>query len=874
MGVVYRAEDEKLRRLVALKLLPDTSRDEERRQRFLREARSAAAVSHSNVAVVYQVDEDEGRVFIAMELVEGENLRARLNRGRLDMATALDFAEQIGRGLAAAHAIGIMHRDLKPENVMITPTGQVKLLDFGLAKLGAIQSTSGQTDAALAKTETVVTSQQGRILGTPEYMSPEQGMGGALDVRSDVFTLGVVLYELLSGTRPFSGRSAGELLVAIARDAPPLLRERAPEVDELVEAVVMRCLEKAPADRFANAGEVIGALMELFPPRTTLGSRSDVRVISRSKMAPAIRRKQKLSMLVPVAIVLLGLAIGAVLGLARRAKAPVVAAPSASVASSSRSRGVAITDHPPPKTSVPEAAVAYGQALQALRGASLRLAEDEMARAVKLDPSVAQAQLRASLELTGRDEVTVRREHLVAAEQLRADLDARDALILKVAEASLADPRNDAQVLERLRAVVAAFPDDAEASLMLGLGLANAGRLEEGRTELLRAFDLDPQFATAQWALATTFWSLHPEDPTRALACLTRCLEIAPAAGTCLRQRADLYLDRGDCAKVESDARTMTVVEPKGTSSYEFLAMALAAQGAPIEAVQEALRKRASLAAESGGQVEMTQEGALAVALLTGDMAEAEAEARRGLELVAGAQTESEHDVPMETLLDVLEERGATAQALAEAEAFEKREGAWTPDAPWGVHLRVAFMRYEAKKIDRATLTTIMDTLDQHAGAHASADSGAAAARMMVKKARLLTKPDQAASLLAQLSIAGLTQGGAFQTWSEQLQLALGRTLLLTDHPSDAAVQLRLAARSCGILTVHEKFSDLDVGDTIAWMHAHVLLGDALERTHDVPGACAAYAVVKTRWKDAKPRSVTLDKAKERSRALGCPEPG
>jgi serine/threonine-protein kinase len=231
MGVVYRAEDEKLRRQVALKVLPDTSGNEERRQRFLREARSAAAVTHPNVAVVYQVDEQDGRIYIAMELVKGENLRAHMDRGRLDLATAKDLAVQIARGLAAAHEEGIVHRDLKPENVMITPAGVVKLLDFGLAKVGVDKPASGRTEAALAKTETLVTSDEGRIMGTPEYMSPEQALGEPLDVRSDVFSLGIVMYEMLCGTRPFGGTTTGAILVAIARDAAARLRERAPEVD-------------------------------------------------------------------------------------------------------------------------------------------------------------------------------------------------------------------------------------------------------------------------------------------------------------------------------------------------------------------------------------------------------------------------------------------------------------------------------------------------------------------------------------------------------------------------------------------------------------------------------------------------------------------
>ena len=281
MGVVYRAEDEQLRRTVALKLLPAASSDEEQKQRFLREARSAAAITHPNVAVVHQVGEADGRIYIAMELVEGENLRARLDRGRLDVATARDLGGQIARGLSAAHEKGIVHRDLKPENVMITPTGLVKILDFGLAKSEVVRP-SGATDAALAKTETLVTSDEGRIMGTPEYMSPEQALGQAVDVRSDVFSLGIVLYEMLAGARPFDGPSTGAVLVAIARDATPPLRERVPEIDEVTEAIVQRCLAKTPAERFATAADVVTALSGATPPQAAAQSRTDVELMARS----------------------------------------------------------------------------------------------------------------------------------------------------------------------------------------------------------------------------------------------------------------------------------------------------------------------------------------------------------------------------------------------------------------------------------------------------------------------------------------------------------------------------------------------------------------------------------------------------------------
>jgi dipeptidyl aminopeptidase/acylaminoacyl peptidase len=341
MGVVYRAEDETLRRTVALKLLPDASGNEERRQRFLREARSAAAITHPNVATVYQVGEAEGRVYIAMELVPGENLRERMGRGRLELATAAAFADQIARGLAAAHEHGIVHRDLKPENVMITPSGLVKLLDFGLAKVGVERPASGRTEAALAKTETVVTSDEGRIMGTPEYMSPEQALGEPLDVRSDVFSMGIILYEMLSGARPFGGTTTGALLVAIARDAAPPLRQRAPEVDEATEAIVMRCLAKAPAERFASAGEIVAALSGASPRASTV-SQTEAPAITRSGGVKSGASRVPIVLAVVAAVLIAGAAGWSFLERGRRSAAPAPSTSGSEVASvTSSASGVA-----------------------------------------------------------------------------------------------------------------------------------------------------------------------------------------------------------------------------------------------------------------------------------------------------------------------------------------------------------------------------------------------------------------------------------------------------------------------------------------------------------------------------------------------------
>jgi len=857
MGVVYRAEDEKLRRPVAIKLLQDTSGNEERRQRFLREARSAASITHPNVAVVHAVDEADGRIYIAMELVEGENLRDRMDRARLDLATAKDLAGQIARGLAAAHEKGIVHRDLKPENVMITPSGVVKLLDFGLAKSGVAKAESGKTEAELAKTETLVTSDEGRVMGTPGYMSPEQAAGEALDVRSDVFSFGIVLYEMLSGARPFEGESTAAVLAAILRDEPAPLRATAPAVDDATAAIVTRCLAKKPGERFASAEEIVAALRASAgqsSPKATTASRAELEPITRSGVAPKRSRAGVVALGVVMAAVVFGLVrlwtVGWwTMGASRPQGVAAATVGAAASGSAITHRGKAITDCPPPKTSVPEAAAAYAGALQSLRGASLAHADDELERATRLDPTLAPAQLRAALNF---DKITSGRLHLAAAEQFRSALDGRGQMLLKVAEAMLADPMNAGEVLQRARAVTQLFPDDAEASCLLGSVLLDQNQTGEGRAELQRALDLDPEFAQALAELGQNYWYAD-SDAARALAALGGCLEVSPSASTCVRARAAIYQEQGQCAKFEADARAATALDPNGRRAHQVLAMALAAQNAPREAVEEALRKAASLAPDADTKARMTVENALDLALLEGDLGAAEAAARRAMALAEGAQTAAEHYDPLIDLFEVLEERGDEPRALAEVEAFDRQASAWSSNAPCEV-MDLAFMRYQAHRIDRASL-----------------DGTLSALRPRVKQLNLgelwwpahmadnPLAPDQATGLLAEYGDAGvLVRPGG------DAPRVRGRILLAAGDAADAVASLRLAAQSCSILT------DGLYHNTIRWMHTQVQLGQALGQAGDKAGACSAYAVVVDRWKNAKPRSVTLEKAKERSRALGC----
>jgi len=251
MGEVFLAHDSRLGRKVALKLLPEAlSRDPERLRRFRQEASAAAALNHPNILVIHEVGEAEGRHFIATEYVEGETLRDRMARGRVEIEEATEIARQVARGLAAAHAAGIVHRDVKPGNIMLRRDGYVKLLDFGLAKVTVERGRPLDTSA-----NTLVETTPGMVIGTVAYMSPEQVRGDPVDQRSDLFSLGAVLYEMACGRKAFPGDGAAEIMTAILRDDPPRAG-----LDGRLEPIVRRCLQKEPADRFPSAEALAVAL--------------------------------------------------------------------------------------------------------------------------------------------------------------------------------------------------------------------------------------------------------------------------------------------------------------------------------------------------------------------------------------------------------------------------------------------------------------------------------------------------------------------------------------------------------------------------------------------------------------------------------------
>jgi len=262
MGVVYRAQDTKLQRPVALKILPDEfTANVERRRRFLQEARAAASVTHPAIAQIYDVDEVDDITFMAMELIEGRTVTALIADRELDVLGAVEIAMQVGRGLAKAHEAGIIHRDIKSDNIMVTPDGHAKILDFGLAKLlEPPTADEGGVDKADRETVALSHTQAGVVLGTVAFMSPEQARAHDVDQRSDIFSLGIVLYHMAAGQLPFSGNSPIDTMHAIAYEETRPVTQIRTNLPPSLQRVISRCLRKKPEDRFPDTTQLVDAL--------------------------------------------------------------------------------------------------------------------------------------------------------------------------------------------------------------------------------------------------------------------------------------------------------------------------------------------------------------------------------------------------------------------------------------------------------------------------------------------------------------------------------------------------------------------------------------------------------------------------------------
>jgi serine/threonine-protein kinase len=828
MGVVYAAEDRTLGREVALKVLPTS--DDERRRRFLREARSAAALAHANIATIYDVGEVEGRVFIAMELVRGRTLRAALDeqKGPLPLAEALRLAREIARALAQAHGRGVVHRDLKPENVMIAEDGQCKLLDFGLAKQDSVhrQAEPGQSPNA-ASVGGAVTTEEGRILGTPSYMSPEQAKGRPVDARSDVFSFGVMLYELCTGARPFAGGNAIEIFIALDRDEPVPPSRRNEDVPGPVERVIVRCLRKDPAARYADAGALLRDLE---------------RAAARPRRA---RRRMRLAVALCAVVALV---------VAARLQGQRIHALFAPPA-------LPIDALPMPSSTNAAALAAYREGLESARNGGN--CQESYERAVELDPNLGAAHVQlAAMGVSSMNDGA--REHLRKAQALLGTLSERDrALVDAIEPVVQRQPSDWAEGRRRLNALIERSPGDAQLWHLLGLVDGNFDDFEGAVRDLDRALAIDPSFAEAESFRAICLAYLGRFAEAR--AGIDRCLAHTPRAMACLSHLAMEQNEAGSCEAMESAARRI-IAATDHSNGYFMLANALAARGRPVATVREALRQGnegeealPAVLRQEHQRMRVLSDARLAV--LQGDFEQAERNAREYAALVASSTRQAAHGAAATLLASILEETGRTAEAGQVALEFLDRRDAWEPE-PSAEDMALAKdatpeLLRTALRGGRLGGTEVEARRNAWLAAWKERVTPAAKNYLwMYAYARVADGLEDARAALDVLPSFGPLPPFRPETL---VDADVGRTYLLAGRAADAIPWLEHASQDCLVLWF-----------PFDYVRAHLLLGQAREARGDKAGACAAYRLVLDRWGQAKPGSVTAKQAKERADALGC----
>jgi serine/threonine protein kinase len=890
MGRVYRAKDTRLQRNVALKILRPPGEVSEGRAassgsfgsasysdgpaRLLREARAAAALDHPNAVSIFDVGEVLGTPYIAMELIEGRSLRSYVGDTSVPRERRIRWLVDIAHALAAAHNRGLVHRDVKPENVMIRTDGVVKVLDFGIARrvlLKDDERSSVMDDEQRAILSTM--TQSGSLVGTPLYMAPEQLRGEPTDGRADQFAWGVVAYELLTGKAPWDGSGTGLKLVSeiLSKDPP-----RCGDLPAAAEATVRKALAKSPRDRF-DAMEDVAVALEAFGS----WSSRDVTVLASTEPPPPAmesgrmetpsaatlaiaktkspRRARALALggalLVALGVAALAFRSSALRGEAESASTSASSAPSAARA---RPTSTALTDLPPAKSASAEASASYLAGLQGIRDASLLSAVASLRRAVALDPTMAPAHVHLAWLYAAQREMQSARGHFQSAMQLRASMSERDRAVLDATEPFvLREPADLDEAEKRMTAASARWPGDAELAFFLGRYRQLLGRTAAATEAFDHALANDPKLALVWWARAID--GEDAGDFDAALAAYARCLELSPGAASCLRSRSTIHAQRGDCADVEADARRTIAIEPSGYRAYDFLARALCARGRPLETVREVLNQKWALYPEEHRAARRLADLAQ-LALLQGDFKTAEKHALALEALVTSAQTELEHVEPVRLLVDTYVEMGDVARAVRVAETFRSRRDAWVATRAYGDSAlnnalpELLAMSRRGGAISREAFDAKRS--DWLRDAKASGSPLWARELWVPAYAAPAETKEEALSALAALPAFAPLPPARDLTMADA---ATGKVYLLADRAADALPYLRRAAVTC-----------LALDEPVAHTRAHWLLGQALEASGDVAGACAAYDVVEQRWGAAIPRSVTGQKARARSRALGC----
>jgi tetratricopeptide (TPR) repeat protein len=884
MGAVYRARDDRLGREVALKVVRadgdgHAKPSAEANARLVREARAAAALTHPNVVAIYDVGDEDGVPFIAMELVAGSSVRT-LNAGDASIDARLRWLRQIADALRAAHELGIIHRDIKPDNVVVRADGQVKVLDFGLARTAL----SVGADAEVAPTvspDLATITRDGGAIGTPAYMAPEQIRGEPLDGRCDQFAWGVTAFEVLSGRLPWrSGLTTLGLLAAILTEAPARLDV---EGLEPVADVLSKAMSARASDRYASMSDLLGAFDEavvaravpsstrlsavesarterVATPLPTAASSADVATgdtvavtLERAAVVGPRRGGRWPLFAVPLAALGVGAFLLAQPPTPADAPSSASAAPSASSAAQKDATFTILNEELPATTTNAEALALYRKARLLQRGCDWVGALPILEEATKKAPELVEAHLwtaAAHYTLTGSVSAAARRAYRKSVDD-RLRLGERERRILEAFEPIFArDPPDAIRARQRWIDLAASRPDDAEVRLWTAVIRMMSGDVEV-LADVEAACRLDPDYADAWQIRAASEAAAGHVDA--ALRAVDECHRLSPSSVECSVMGMAVNALEGRCEAAERESRR-TEGTPVGVNHPQILL----GLRRPREVVEAAMHR--SWAAVGAERILTEPMDRASLASDEGDFATAE---RLTRDLLARAWKEPgtrevAHWVAVGGLASLANETGTVAAVQAELRTELARGGEWQGSA-----LAAA---------DQSLV--VLGTLRAH-GFATDDEVAAARDRLRTRTADLARKqptlawamvdcPYLATEVEAKSALARrparLHPGDLMG--ADAFGAAIGSALYRAGEIDEALPWLRAARDSCWPWTGY-----------LFLLRARLDLADLEERRGARGEACAIYADILTRWGKAKPRSKTADEARKKVKELGCDHP-